>query len=89
MLGRIYLKKISKTCSDRNIDIYFLFLPSYGSYLDQPKEYHTYLKYGEVLIPPKEIFENQTNWYDENHLNQAGANELSVWIVEQINLNWR
>ena len=87
--ARAYLKKISKTCSERNIDIYFLYLPSYGSNIDKPKEYDTYLKYGVVLIPPNDIFEDQINWYDENHLNQCGAKKLSIWITKQINLIWK
>jgi hypothetical protein len=38
-----------------------------------------------VLLPPKNIYENQENWYDDNHLNQTGAKELSLWLAEQIN----
>ena len=85
--ARIYLKKISEICIERNIDIFFLYLPSYGTNFDKPNEYDTYKKYGEVLIPPSHILENQTNWYDENHLNQTGANEISLWIAKQINKN--
>jgi hypothetical protein len=87
--ARVYLEKISKICSERNIDIYFLYLPSYGSNIGKPKEYDTYLKYGEVLFPPNDIFDNQNNWYDENHLNKIGSKELSIWIVNQIKLKWK
>jgi len=44
----------------------------------------TYRKYGEVLIPPHEIFEDPDNWFDENHLNRAGASKLSAWVSGQI-----
>ena len=85
--ARSYLRKISKICLARDIEVYFLYLPAYGSFPEKPNEYNTYLKYGKVLIPPGEIFENRTNWYDENHFNQVGANELSLWITEQVELN--
>jgi hypothetical protein len=82
--ARVYLKRISKICSRKKIDIYFLYLPSYGIYPEKPKELKTYLKYGEVLIPPMELLEDQGNWYDVNHLNAIGANGLSVWIAKQL-----
>ena len=81
---RVYLNKISKLCKHSNINLLFVYLPSYGQYLKQPKEYSSYLKYGEVLIPPKEILQKQFNWYDENHLNQAGGKELSIWLSKKI-----
>jgi hypothetical protein len=84
-----YIKKISALCDKNNIRITFLFLPSYGSIVHKPNQYDNYSKYGEVLIAPKHIFENQTNWYDENHLNQTGANELSFWLSDKINNSWQ
>jgi hypothetical protein len=86
--ARGYLKKISKFCGENNVRITFLYLPSYGMVLDKPLEYRTYIKYGEVLIPPKHIMEKQANWFDDDHLNQTGANELSLWISHKINTNW-
>lgn len=81
---RTYLEKIFKICKQKNIKIFFLYLPGYESNVQIPKEYATYIKYGEVLIPPKEIFENTSNWYDENHLNQTGANKLSIWLSYEL-----
>lgn len=81
---RTYLHKIAKLCQEQNIELSFLYLPSYGTYLEKPLEYDHYLKYGEVLIPPKEIYTNPNHWYDTNHLNPAGAKVLSLWLVEQI-----
>jgi hypothetical protein len=86
--SRVYLKKISRLCIDNDIKLVFLYMPTYGANLDKPKEYDTYIKYGEVLIPPKHIYENQLNWQDENHLNSAGANELSLWLANHMNNNW-
>ena len=69
-----YIKRISVLCDKNNIGITFLFLPSYGSIVHEPDSYDNYSKYGQVLIAPEHIFEKQTNWHDENHLNQTGAN---------------
>jgi hypothetical protein len=81
---RIYLKKIWELCAENNIRLGFLYIPEYGSTLKEPMEMMTYRKYGEVLIPPHEIFEDPDNWFDENHLNRAGASKLSAWVSGQI-----
>ena len=81
---RVYLQKISDFCKENKIQLTFLYIPSYVERTAKPIEYQTYIKYGKVLIPPRRILNKQANWYDENHLNQSGADELSVWICEQI-----
>ncbi len=81
---RVYLQKIRDFCKENKIQLTFLYLPSYAERATKPVEYQTYRKYGEVLIPPNRILNKQANWFDENHLNQAGADELSLWICEQI-----
>jgi hypothetical protein len=83
--ARVYLKKIAKICAENNIQITFLYLPSYGRACHGPSEYEEFNKYGKILITPNYILENKSNWFDENHLNQNGAKELSVWLSEQIN----
>lgn len=82
--SRAYLEKIYNLSSRENIEVTFLYIPSYGSPNMEPKELETYKQYGEILYLPKEIFENPDNWYDEDHLNQAGAEKLSLWISEQL-----
>jgi len=82
--ARGYLKKINRICKERNIQLSFLYIPSYGVNFKQPKEYNTYIKYGDVLLPPNEIFEDQNNWFDEGHLNKSGAAKLSEWLVEEL-----
>jgi hypothetical protein len=81
---RIYLKKLSELCIENNIRLSFLYIPEYGSHETEPLEINTYRKYGDVLIPPHEIFEDPDNWFDENHLNHAGAGKLSEWVTGQI-----
>lgn len=82
--ARTYLDKINLLCVENNVKLWFLYIPEYGRYTDHPKEYNTYIKYGQVLIPPLTIFDNQENWGDENHLNQTGAIKLSKWVSSEI-----
>ena len=77
---RVYLKKIHKLCEKNRIELYFLYIPVYCTCNQQPRELNTYTKYGKVIIPPCEIFNNPSVWHDENHLNQAGADEFSLWL---------
>jgi hypothetical protein len=84
MYPRIYLKKLSDLCIENNIRLSFLYIPEYGAPEKEPLEIMTYRKYGDVLIPPREIFEDIDNWGDENHLNRAGAEKLSGWVAGQI-----
>lgn len=84
--AKVYLNKISELCIENNVKLVFLYLPGYGYSIEEPQEYETYIKLGEVLIPPKSILAGQANWHDENHLNQTGAKELSLWLNEQINI---
>jgi hypothetical protein len=41
------------------------------------------MKYGKTIIPPHYIFSNKDLWYDENHLNEAGAEKLTEWLSLQ------
>ncbi|MCF8368580.1 MAG: hypothetical protein K9G76_06020 [Bacteroidales bacterium] len=82
--SRHYLYKIDKFCRQHNIKLFFLYLPSYGIQTKIPNEYNTYVDYGEVIIPPFEIFNDPFNWYDEDHLNYSGSEKLSHWIAREI-----
>lgn len=79
-----YLGKIFEICKNKNIKIIFLYLPAYGSKIQIPNEYKTYIKYGRVLIPPAEILNRASNWYDDSHLNLTGARELSGWVAAEL-----
>jgi hypothetical protein len=83
---RIYLKKLSELCIENNIRLSFLYIPEYGTNETEPLEMKTYRKFGDILIPPREIFEDPDNWGDENHLNYAGAEKLSEWVAGQIRI---
>lgn len=82
--AHVYLKKIARLCEARHIELYFLYFPSYGSAYELPLSIDTYEEYGKVLVPPKEIFADKNHWYDENHLNKAGATRLSAWLLGEL-----
>jgi len=82
-----YLKKLSEICIENHIRLIFLYFPEYCSLVNEPPEMTTYRKYGDVLIPPDEIFNDPDNWGDEAHLNRAGAKKLSEWVAGQIRKN--
>ena len=77
---RSYLKKIHQLCVENDAQLEFLYLPSYAYALAGPKQLELYESYGKVYFPPDSIFTNINNWYDEHHLNQAGATKLSNWL---------
>lgn len=81
---RIYLKQLSELCNAYRIQLSFLYIPEYGSPVKEPLEMTTYRKYGDILIPPPEIFKDPDNWFDENHLNRAGAAKLSRWVARRL-----
>lgn len=82
-----YLKKLSELCNENHIRLIFLYFPEYCSHVKEPLDIMTYRKYGNVLIPPYEIFNDPDNWGDGSHLNRAGARKLSEWLAGQIRRN--
>jgi hypothetical protein len=81
---RHYLNKIHELAEKNNIPLFFLYMPQYGSSLKEPSEIKTYQQLGKVWIPPMDIYEDKNNWYDDGHLNRAGANKLSDWVTRKI-----
>lgn len=79
-----YLEKINSCCKENNVKLVFLFLPRYGEKNTKPNLYKTYSQYGSVIIPPNTIINSPYNWHDENHMNQTGARELSIWLSGEL-----
>ena len=76
-----YLQKIAALCEKKNVTLQLLYLPSYGVKTTENSNFERYTNYGNVLIPPSKLLENENNWYDVNHLNVAGAAELTDWLT--------
>jgi len=79
-----YLQKIADVCREKGVRLSFLYLPGYGAPLATPSLYETYLAYGEIFLPPDSILQNPAFWFDEGHLNQTGAKQLSTWLGEKL-----
>jgi hypothetical protein len=75
-----YLKKIATLCKKKKIELLLLNLPSYGSNRTNNQAFIRYKDYGRILLPPLEILDNKTNWFDVDHLNEQGAKQLSDWL---------
>ena len=80
---KIYFKKIHRLCRKNNIEMIFLYIPPYGTIQFVPNEYNTYIRYGKVILPPATLFDNPNNWHDDEHLNQNGANEFSLYLANE------
>lgn len=78
---RAYLNNIQSLCEANNVKLYYLYLPSYGTYLKEPKETEFYKRSGELINVPKEILETENYWHDDQHLNKEGARSLSLFIA--------
>ena len=79
-----YVKKIAQYCQRNDVNLFFLYLPSYGVSPTKPAQADFYRQYGTLLIPPTDIFENKANWADANHLNPKGSTLLSRWLANRL-----
>jgi len=86
---RSYLKRIRRLCIRNDVELLFLYIPSFGSALDYPNETGTYTQYGKVWIPPPKIFKDPNNWCDPEHLNPSGAKALSEWLIKRIEADFK
>lgn len=77
-----YLNKIAALGKSSEVKISFLYLPSYGSAFDQPIESELYKSLGQLLIPPKFILDDPSNWADDVHLNATGSELLTHWLAD-------
>lgn len=82
--AKAWLSSIGALAKTNNCELIFLYIPPYGSPEKEPIEMATYQKYGSVWLAPDSIFANKKNWYDEEHLNAEGANDLSIWVAAKI-----
>ncbi len=78
-----YFKKLKTLCKQKNIELCFLFLPSYGNLGGKPLQMKDYTVYGKTLMPPDTILKNVLNFSDYGHLNKRGADRLSIWLQNQ------
>jgi hypothetical protein len=77
---RYYIEKTSQLCKANDVELLFLYTPFYGGIEFLPKELEFYKEYGEVFIPPADVFVNKNHWADKAHLNIHGAKPNSFWF---------
>jgi hypothetical protein len=80
-----YLGKSLRMLKDRNIRVIFVYLPEYGSKLPAPEFSGYYEQNSKLLLPPKGIIEDASNWMDGKHLNDKGSELLTEWFAGELN----
>jgi hypothetical protein len=79
-----YLKKMIQLIKEKNIQLFFVYLPESGSKLKRPKYAEYYQNAGTLLLPPQFIFDDESNWMDATHLNDKGSELFSTWMSDQL-----
>lgn len=80
---REWFTRLAELCRENNVEIVFLYIPTFH---DQPvpKEgMDFYPSLGKVLIPP-DILRDQSLWRENDHLNDAGAGKFSAWVAGEL-----
>ncbi len=79
-----YLEKIKKLCDAKNIELVFIYLPSYANVNKTPAFKSHYEQWGKVIIGPDSIFNNKTYWKDVAHFNSYGADAYTKFLATQL-----
>lgn len=83
-LPKYYLNKIHQLCEANNVELQFIYLPSFSSVDIEPQHLEFYQNLGKIIVPPKEIWDNQDYWFDKSHVNVTGSKALSQWLATQL-----
>lgn len=78
-----YIKEMVKMAKDRGIKVVFLYTPEIAS-VSLPEELEFYKQFGDVLIPPDEIYQNPQYWKDVKHMNDHGAYAMAGWLSRSL-----
>lgn len=78
-----YIDKTIALAEKHDVQVLFLYLPEYAS-LDMPEEIEFYKQHSSVLIPPDSIYQNTVNWKDVRHMNTTGADALTPWLADEL-----
>jgi hypothetical protein len=79
-----YLDKVVALAKANDVKIIFYYVENYGTVYAEPQVKDYYRANGDLWIAPDEIFSRKSNWMDENHLNDQGAEEYSKWLAKKI-----
>lgn len=79
-----YLNRIISFCKEKNIELSFIYLPSFGGEKVAPAFLEEYNKEGKVIFGPDSIYKNVTYWKDAAHFNTAGATAYSNFLAKEL-----
>lgn len=80
--SNFYLKRMKALCEKNNIELVFVYLPSFGNASKEPGFKKEYEQWGKVIIGPDSIFTNKSYWKDVAHFNTAGATAYSNYLAK-------
>lgn len=75
------LKQIVDFLNKNNVQVRFIYIPSFGNYFKTSLQNSAYAKLAPIIYPPENLFNNRAFWIDHEHLNANGANQLSKWLA--------
>lgn len=79
-----YIQKIHHLCKKNNIELNFIYLPSFGNVTKLPVFLEEYSKMGKVIIGPDSIFNSYSYWKDVAHFNTSGATAYSNFLAKNL-----
>jgi len=77
-----YLRKCKELCDEKGVELYFLYVPEYGTLDKDPLEWDFYQSLGECLLTYHSMISDPALWHDPKHLNTAGAQIFSEEVAE-------
>lgn len=82
--NKAWITRLASKAKEKNVELVFLFLPSYGCNNCPPRESEFYAQFGKVLVPPASILDDRKNWSDHDHMNSGGSRLMAKWLFEQL-----
>jgi len=79
-----WIERTIALCRANNIEVLFVYLPSYHDQAQPQEELSFYQSHATVLIPEQKQLHRKSLWRDHDHLNDPGAQILSIWLCEQL-----
>lgn len=79
-----YLEQIKSLCEKHSIELIFIYIPSFGMAAEKPFNLTEYEKYGRVINPPRDLFNNPKEWTDTEHFNARGSRRFSHWLSNEL-----
>ena len=79
-----YLRKCKELCVEKGVELYFLYVPEFGSLEQEPLEGDFYQSLGERIQLDYAVISDPSLWHDPKHLNTAGAQLFSQMLADEL-----